>query len=68
MKDVDFSKIGLIALLFSLLFIAFGFFGLFYEVFWDAIVYDRYFASCFGLAGICLIISLVFAILELLNN
>jgi hypothetical protein len=68
MKDIEFDKISLVVLLFAAIFLFAGLGGLIYEVVCDAIVYDRYFASCFGLAVICIIISLVFAVLELLND
>lgn len=68
MKDIDFAQIGLIALLFSLLFVAFGIFGLIYDAFCDVIVLERYYAVCFGMAFLCLATSLVFLIVELLTN
>lgn len=68
MKDIDFAQIGIIALLFSLLFVAFGFFGLIYDTFCNAIVLERYYAVCFGIGALCLVASLVFLIVELLTN
>lgn len=68
MKDIDFAQIGLIALLFSSLFVVFGFFGLIYDAFCAVIVLERYYAVCFGMAVLCLVASLVFLIVELLTN
>lgn len=68
MNEIRFEKVSLVVLLLSILFLAAGVVGLIYEAVCEAIVYDRYFASCFGLAIICMVLSLVFAILELLND
>lgn len=68
MKDIDFIRISLIALSFSLLFVAFGFFGLFYGAFCDAIVLECYYAVCFSMGFLCFVASLVFLIVELLTE
>jgi hypothetical protein len=68
MKDIDFTQIGLIALLFSSLFVVFGLFGLFYGAFCDAIVLERYYAACFSMGFLCIVASLVFLIVDLLTE
>lgn len=66
MKHIDFIKISLIALLLSLLFIAFGFLGLFYDAFCEAIVIGCYYAVCFGMGFLCFVVAIVSLYVELL--
>lgn len=68
MKDIDFTQISLIALLGSLLFIAFGVFGLLYDALCDVIVLERYYAVCFGMSFLCFVTALVCLIVELLTK
>lgn len=68
MKDIDFIQISLIALLVSLLFLAFGVFGLLYDGFCDVIGLERYYAVCFGMAFLCFVTALVCLIVESLTK
>lgn len=68
MKDVDFIKISLIALLLSLLFVAFGLLGFFYDAFCEAIVLERYYAVCFSMGFLCFVASIVSLCVDFLTE
>lgn len=68
MKEIRFDKLGLVLLLLAILFLSAGFGGLIYGAVCDAIVFDRYYAVCFGTSMCCLGMSLICIGLELLLN
>lgn len=68
MEEIRFDKVGLVALLLSILFLADGMIGLIYDGYCDTIVFDRYYAVCFGTSMCCFVMSLICIGLESLLN
>lgn len=68
MKEIRFDKVALVELLLAILFLAAGMLGLIYDAYCDAIVFDRYYAVCFGTSMCCFAMSLVCLGLESLLN
>lgn len=68
MAKIRFDKVALVELLLAILFFVAGGCGLIYDAYCDAIVFDRYYAVCFGTSMCCFAMSLVCLGLELLLN
>lgn len=68
MKEIRFDKVGLVELLLAILFLVAGLYGLFYDAYCDAIVFDKYYAVCFGTSILCVAMSLICLILDVLFN
>lgn len=68
MEEIRFDKAALVEVLLSILFFAAGIIGLIYDAYCGVIVFDRYYAVCFGTSVCCLAMSLFCLILELLFN
>lgn len=68
MDKIIFAKVGLVAILFAVLFIIAGMIGVIYDVYCGAIVFDRYYAVCFGAGSCCFAMAIICTILDLLFN